>query len=317
MKKTLSILISLMLILSLGTIVFAAELPAQFTLQWKKNGTEATISNNVTCSVEADPENPSGSPVISVSRSDGNTDTFVISHPSFIGAPAGVYHYTIRQDPASETIQGVAYDADPIEYYILVDNSGNILENGIGSEEGPKKATFTNNYETKSLTITGVTEGNISDTTKTFPLTVTLTSESGSKVFMLEINYTRINGQEGHFNIGYAGSSNTSQNFEIKHQGSILLPNIPVGTTVTIEETDNFGYTTSWSVDGAASTQGNSCVVSIGAEGDHTVSITNNLNASISTGINLDTLPYLILLGIAALGSMLLIRKRKKNSEEA
>ena len=94
------------------------------------------------------------------------------------------------------------------------------------------------------------------------------------------------------------------------------LTQVPVGATVTITEDDYSGYTTSCTIDGSASAGGRTATISNIQQNNenaaHEVIFTNNKEAIPDTGLNLGTTPYILALGIAALGAGLLIFGRRK-----
>ena len=47
----------------------------------------------------------------------------------------------------------------------------------------------------------------------------------------------------------------------------------------------------------------------------HAVVFTNNKNVKIDTGVSLETLPYILILGVVAVGAVLLLRKRRFGDE--
>ena len=47
----------------------------------------------------------------------------------------------------------------------------------------------------------------------------------------------------------------------------------------------------------------------------HDIVFTNNKNVKIDTGISLETLPYILILGVVAVGAVLLLRKRRFGDE--
>lgn len=94
------------------------------------------------------------------------------------------------------------------------------------------------------------------------------------------------------------------------------LTQVPVGATVTITEDNYSGYTTSCTIDGSASAGGRTATISNIQQNNenaaHEVIFTNNKEAIPDTGLNLGTTPYILALGIAALGAGLLIFGRRK-----
>lgn len=96
---------------------------------------------------------------------------------------------------------------------------------------------------------------------------------------------------------------------------------IPNGATVTITETDSKDY--DFSVDSTSSTGLDDEKVTVG---DNSVSFTmpandvkividNKKDVDIDTGVFLDTLPYILILGVAAAGAVVLVKRRKHSDD--
>lgn len=91
------------------------------------------------------------------------------------------------------------------------------------------------------------------------------------------------------------------------------LRNIPNGATVTITEVDSKGYVASFTatspetlkLDGTGETRTFTM-----PNGDVTIHCDNNKNVSVDTGILLDSMPYVVILAIVAVGAVLLVKKR-------
>ncbi len=154
------------------------------------------------------------------------------------------------------------------------------------------------------VTISKVVTGNMGDLNKGFTFTVTLTDEVGN-----EINFTTNQPS----NVIINGNVAT---FTLKHGESITLTDIPIGSKITVTESDNAGYTVSYTINGVDSAD----VLDEGKvqilENDTKIVFTNNKGVIVDTGISLDQLPYIIMLVIAGLGALgIFIRKRKYKLE--
>lgn len=110
-----------------------------------------------------------------------------------------------------------------------------------------------------------------------------------------------------------------SASFELTDQGTVTLTDLPVGATITVTEDDYTGsgqgkYTTSCQIDGTQ-TDGREAVLSRiqTRENGHTIIFTNNKEAIPDVGIHLDVLPYILIIGMAALGAVLLAARRKRS----
>ena len=110
-----------------------------------------------------------------------------------------------------------------------------------------------------------------------------------------------------------------SASFELTDQGTVTLTDLPVGATITVTEDDYTGsgqgkYTTSCQIDGTQ-TDGREAVLPRiqTRENGHTIIFTNNKEAIPDVGIHLDVLPYILIIGMAALGAVLLAARRKRS----
>lgn len=106
------------------------------------------------------------------------------------------------------------------------------------------------------------------------------------------------------FDFTYSCGEN-SGNFKLAHNGSYTIENLPIGSVLTITEGES-EYTVAVT---GADQDGRNATVTV-AEGV-TVTFTNTKEVNIDTGISLDTLPYVLLLGgMAVLGGALLLRRK-------
>lgn len=101
--------------------------------------------------------------------------------------------------------------------------------------------------------------------------------------------------------------------FTLGHKEDITLTLEP-GSVITISETNAQGYSMSLT-SGGVPVSGNQYTVP--SDGTKTVSlqVTNTKNATVDTGIVLDSLPYLVILGLAAAGGVLLVSRRKRRDD--
>lgn len=153
-----------------------------------------------------------------------------------------------------------------------------------------------------SVNIKKIVTGNMGDKSKSFHFTVSV--KNGDTDLSFKIGDT-----------SYPGSAE----FSLSDNEGRTLTEVPVGATVTITEDDynGKGYTTSYTIDSSASVTDRTATISnIQQNNDknaaHEVDFTNNKNAIPDTGLNLGTTPYILALGIVALGAGLLLFGRRK-----
>ena len=192
-------------------------------------------------------------------------------------------------------------------------------------------ANFVNAYTTPklpSMTITKNVTGEFGEREKDFTFSVTLKNKDDETVDVTGVNHT--------------GAATNLNSFNLKHGQTVTLNQIPVGTIITITETNADGYKTSATKssttygeshagdrtfvyevvehNGEATLMTKATVFGVfeteKAVPDNAIVVTNEKKGDPDTGVLLDTLPYLIILGIAvAGGAALLLHKRKHDDE--
>lgn len=152
-----------------------------------------------------------------------------------------------------------------------------------------------------SVDIKKLVTGNMGDKNKSFRFTVSVVN--GNTNLPFKIDETQ-----------YTGSTKIT----LSDNQTRKLTQVPVGATVTITEDDYSGsrYTTSRTIDGSASADDSIATISniqqLNNDTAHEVIFTNSKEAIPDTGLNLGTTPYILALGIVALGAGLLLFGRRK-----
>lgn len=134
-------------------------------------------------------------------------------------------------------------------------------------------------YPTVTLTIKKLVDGNMLSHNDAFKFTVTVNGEA-------------------------------QEPFNLKHEESKEIT-VNKGDTITIQEEAGNYITT---VDVGTLENGQVTIADI-AE-DTTITFTNTHNVTIDTGISLETLPYILILAVVAVGAVVMIRKRKVRDED-
>ena len=175
---------------------------------------------------------------------------------------------------------------------------------------------FTNTYNVpnlNSMTIKKVVTGAFGERTKEFAFSVTMTNDKG-----LDLTGVSITGAD------------SKDSFKLKHGQQVTLGNIPVGTTITITESNANDYDTKATnydkandktfVYKVVNENGKAVLKSTGANAaevkDNAITVTNNFDGTPDTGVLLDTLPYLILLAVAVAGGVLVVVRKHKHRDE-
>lgn len=161
-------------------------------------------------------------------------------------------------------------------------------------------AHYTPLYTT--VNIKKIVTGNMGDKSKAFHFKVSVVNES--------INLP--------FNIGgtlYEGSADIT----LSDNQTTMLTKVPVGATVTITEDDysSSRYETSYTIINSDSGEGRIATISdiqqLNKNTAHEVIFTNSKDAIPDTGLDFNTTPYILTLGIVAAGAGVLLFRRRKN----
>ncbi len=323
MKKLVTFILVLCLVLGMGTVALADEIKykdydkVEITKTFKKNGdipnTEFTFTIGEGTG-ERDGETidaPDLSPLkITVGKDD--VATGIIELPEvgkgknrFSGV--GVYTYEITEE--NSNIAGVTYDGKRIlKIYVFNDEDGEgyirvpVLLN---ADEKEKSEGFENSFNTGTLTIYKEVTGNMGDKQRKFDITVTLTAPEGKTVTAPiyvggNTKNPRMFGEGGKLEI----------ELNLAHGEDITISNIPYGVTYDVTETlpESLDYEDPVIIYSDASK-----VIDELDEGEESdsVTVTNQKDISIETGINLDNAPYIAILAVAIGGlALFLIRRR-------
>lgn len=228
---------------------------------------------------------------------------------------AGTYTYSVSEDAGN--IQGVTYAGNSIAFKVLVGykevdgNPSQTLEAQdiqLVAVDGKKEGSFTNTYESGSVTVTKTVSGNAASTTDTFNVDVTFTVASNN-VFSQNVKI------EGITNQSMSEDKKTiTGTITVKHGDAITLSNIPVGTIVTVAENDTKVNTASSNdpTKYTASYEGNNVAVS---DTVSTIAITNSRTSSIDTGVTTDSMPYILLMAFVAILAVAFVAKKRSVKE--
>ena len=338
MKKLISMLLALLLVMSLSSAAFANSATytdmSTVTLTINYNETNDgstspaedlsfTISNTSVTDAASGVDTASmPTPTLgTVSYAEGDagdtdmTKTLTITLPRYTSV--GIYTYTITQTAGDKA--GVSYWASDIRLVVTViqDTNGLLRVAAVHTEgsEGGKSDDIINTYSAGSLAVTKTVTGNMGDRSKYFAINVTLTGEA-DKTYAASYTVTGgtklVNGTDDATTSTI--SIGTPATFYLKHGETFTISNLPYGVTYTVTEEDytaeeNGGYDT------PAITYSDTGTTKTVDSPSETVGITNNKGAIVDTGISLDSLPYILLLVISLTGAVVFIVKRRSSRE--
>lgn len=221
---------------------------------------------------------------------------------------------SIVQIGSTREIDGIRYILDG--WYPEKDPNGNDNNSKISNEKWPYSPNETeladgtvNFYAHYAPLYTSVdikknVTGNMGDKSKKFNFIISVVN--GNTNLPFKIGETQ-----------YTGSTTIT----LSDKQTTRLTQVPVGATVTITEDDYYSndrYTPSYTIDDNPSVSNNreAKITSISRRDNdvsHEVTFTNNKDAIPDTGLDLNTTPYILALGIVAAGAgVLLFRRRKR-----
>lgn len=329
MKKLFSTLLTLVFVLSMGTVAMATEnTPTQYedmkTITLEKeyiltNPGTLSPAETFTFTIERTSVSDAGAgidatdmpiPTIgTVAYAKGEagsvtrTKEITITLPDYTSV--GIYTYTINEVTGDKA--GVTYYDSPIKLVVtVIEQDGKVRVGAIHTEaKGEQKNdNFPNEYSAGDLEFSKEVTGNLGDKAKYFDVTVTLT---GVEDMIYEESYPVTGGS--HDDNPTAIAVGTPETFKIKDGETIKIANLPYGVTYTVVETDyrSEGYLAAQYNFSDSDNKIDSVI--------DTVGITNNKNADVDTGISLDSIPYIMILGLAVLGISGLFLKRRRNAD--
>lgn len=188
-------------------------------------------------------------------------------------------------------------------------NAGKITNPNEPTPNKPKPENF--NPGAKSLVIKKLVEGDSADKTKdfTFKLTFTKASTDDQGTFVGQVgstSYTFENGKE--------------KTITLHHDQSLVFDNLPAGTRYKLVESGSQGYkaTASYKENGVirnqtgtASADFTQTSILVGEKtNDNT--ITNSLPNVTPTGLLIDNLPFILMIGLGLAGFVVLSKKRRQ-----
>lgn len=166
---------------------------------------------------------------------------------------------------------------------------------------------------TSDLTINKTVKGNLGDWSKDFTFTVTL-----SKAFDANASYTVTN-QAGETSTTEIADNATDVTITLKHNESVVISGVPIGATLTVVETMNADdvydvYINDSNMEGTKDDDG---IYSLNEVPENGVSVSylNYKNASIPTGIETVSFPFVLLLSTAIVGAFLLIISKRRYTQ--
>lgn len=330
-KKLLACLIAAATMFTMGSTAFAEEVetPTTYTdqskvtikKQYNLEGQGTSPAENFKFTVaktgvsDSAITNPEDMPEISVGdiHFDENSAS-TVSASTDITLPqynsVGVYTYTITEKPGKTA--GVTYDSSPVVLKVtVVDDNGDLKRIVSLKKDGTKLSddvnAFTNIYRAGTLDISKNVAGNLGDKNKYFAFDVTLNGQidkDTAKSFSV--------GKTSYEKNPETITTGVKTTFYLKHGETLDIKNLPYGLTYTVEEHDyttKEGYTTTVNKKDGRTLENQT--VKNGTEKAEFINYKNN--NKIDTGVNLTTLPYiLVFAGVIVIAGAAFITRRRK-----
>lgn len=330
MKKFVSILLVLVLMMSLSVAAFAEGTTDQGnTSTTYRDQTTVTLTKNYELTnagtkspeetftfsalkcidvkdagVGVTTENAPVPTIGSVSYNAGDagsankTKNITINLPEYTAV--GVYTYEFSENDGATA--GVTYRNDTIKLVVtVIEQDGKVRVATIHTEQsGDKSASFDNTYSAGSLTVKKVVTGLLGDQNKEFTVRVKFTAPEGDTV-REAITY-------GNSSIAAGWTGEKEVVITLTHNQTITFGNIPYGVTYTVVEDD---YTTAGYKAAAYDSTDADTVINTASE---TVTITNQKDGQIDMGVSMDSLPYILMLVVVG-AAVVVIATRKKGEQ--
>lgn len=228
---------------------------------------------------------------------EGATGDITVELPTY--DHVGIYEYTLKEKDDNQTA-GVTYYGNKIKLVVTVIQGENekLRVAAVHTEsEGKKSDTFTNTYSAGKLNISKTVTGNLGDQSKYFEFKVALTGQDG-KHYASSYHVSESSNKSNPTSIKI-GEETT---FLLKHGETISIANLPYGVSYTVTEKAADGYTTK--------KKGDTGTVN---KADQTAAFENNRTGEVDTGINLTTLPYiLVFAGVIVIAGAAFITRRRR-----
>lgn len=256
-------------------------------------------------------------------KNEGNFKSVAITVPDASEYKSvGFYYYKFTEKQGDTA--GVTYNSDTNIVRVAVTNEGTTNNLKIGGVEllnadlKSKKENVVNYYASGRLKLIKAVTGNMGDKNREFNVKVTFNAD-GKKIkapININTNQTELNNQTEVTPVE-GGSSSMSVELKVKNGTVIEFSNIPAGVTYQVIETHADGYETpKYRVNNQENSTENGVEGNVTGGAETSITITNQKEEKIDTGVFTSNLPYIIILAGAAAGLALFFAGKKRRVEE-
>lgn len=219
---------------------------------------------------------------------------------------------------------GVTYSPDTykltVTVYTETDTDGNLVYQRVATirkmsdlRTKHDEASFTNTYDSTSMTVKKVLAGNAANMNDTFEFTVTFKKPLDGTLLKSAISGVANDTENVTVSEPSVNATDGTVTFTLSgmgHNDMVTFSNLPVGTIYSVVETpNNKGYTVEYSDNDKKE---NEKVVL--ADEDTNVVVTNTKKVDIDTGVTTDNMPYIMLMAFAMMiAAAVLLKKRTVN----
>jgi len=223
----------------------------------------------------------------------------------------GIFTYKITESDDNQ-FAGVDYDGNTLYLKVtVIEQNGEIRVASLryaNAENGAKDEGFKNTYSAGDLSIHKNVTGNMGEKDRYFKVTVTLTGDTTKTYLPFNVTGGTYTQNPATISVG------TSVDFYIKHDETIKIVNIPYDVTYTVVEEDctDDGYAAAVYTDDDTDDETEKTI----DDAADLVTITNTKGAEVDTGISVDSIPYIAMLGVVAIGGTGFLVSKKRRSED-
>ena len=247
---------------------------------------------------------------------------FEIELPNYTGV--GVFTYTLKE--LTGDTKGVAYDPATfvVTVYVFQGETGletkvTVHDSANAQKENKNKLdSIDNTYSAGTLTVTKVVKGSLGDKSKDNKFTMTVTFEKPATGTVSSEIIMKTNGTETErFTPEWNANGKYIKTIEVAHEDNITFENIPYGVTYTVVENDytgeEYGYQAArYAIDDASADGVKNTIDSA----NETVTVTNEKEGTVDTGVILDNAPYIALMMVVVAGAAVMIIKKRRHFED-